>query len=264
MTQKIYTSSDSLNHLIYQETLRKAKANPLAGLPLEEVKANLAKSFKVNFNGREAYHPVQKLAFDEISLIQTTKDSVLHIEKAIKRLQDLGVDAMRNTTSSERAYLNEEYQYLKRTIQTIAKETKVGSISILDVDPEKLEFRMNAKTRDLLGTTGFIFANEEHEDEEENPSNHGVLSRPEAANSIEVLQQGMQNILNLNGALGAVENRLVTEIKKFSLGSNNRSLVDTRQAQNLAIDTANIIFQEAESALASHDAFNVKQITSLG
>ena len=264
MAQKIYEQDETLNNIVYKEMMQKAKENPFEGEPVDSVKEKMAESYKVDFNGRKDFHPVQKLAFADISLIQKAKISLLEVEKSIKRLRELGIDAMRNISASERSLLDEEYQYLKKNIETIGKETRVGDISILDIDPETLTVKLHEKTRSVLGSSKFLFSNEnEQELEEDAIKKHGIQTGREAASSIGVLRAGLQGLNALNGALTAVENRLVMEIKDFTFGGRGREIISQEKALSLGVDVAGVIHKEAMRALASQDAMHLEDLRHL-
>ena len=262
MDQKIYSSDDSLNDIIYQELKAKSKANPEAGLPVADIKRELEESFSVMIGNRSDFHPLQKIAFDDISLVQAAKGGLEKIEKSILRLQELGLEAMRNISSGEREHLNEEYQYLKSVIKTVGKETSFGGISLLDVNTESLEFRMHPKTRTILGADKFLFSQESLDEDEDEYIGHGLLTGREAAQSIQVLRQGLGNISQIYGALGAVENRIVTDIKDFALQGRQRLEIEEAEIKTLALDTANSIFREAETALDSQNGSHLSNLSS--
>lgn len=273
MSRKIYSSDDSLNQVLYEEMQAKARANPEQGLPVEEIKARLAASFQVSLGEKRDYHPVQKITFDEIQLVQKARSAFGQIAGSLDRLQQLGVDALRNITTDERLQLDEEYQYLKRLIQAVGEETKIGSKPLLDVDPETMMFRLAPAARPALGANQFLFAQnrasfseeelEDYEPEEDGPL-HSVTSGVAAANSLNVLKQGQQVLTELNSSLNAVEGRLLSKIKKFVLDETAGSVIGTLNgAANLALDVTNQIFTEAESALDVHSSFSVRDLESM-
>ncbi len=76
----------------------------------------VARSFQVSIGERRDFSPGAKITFDEIKLVQKARDGLGKIDKSVDRLQQLGLDALRNITTDERLQLDEEYQYLKHII----------------------------------------------------------------------------------------------------------------------------------------------------
>ncbi len=152
----------------------------------------------------------------------------------------------------------------------MAKETKIGGLSLIDANPETLKFRMNQKTRSVLGTNQFLFTDSELTEEEEeydfleDGPLHSITTGYKAANSITRLREGRQNLEHMTSTLNAVESRLVSKKKKFALdGEAGYRLRSATQAVNMALEVTSTIFDEAQSALAVHDEYQLRDLKTL-
>ena len=194
-------------------------------------------------------------ANDGMSLIQTAEGGLSEISGILIRLRELSVQSASDTVgNTEREMMDKEYQQLTSEIDRIAQSTVYNGIHLLngEADQDVMEFQVGAyagnenvisfnvndtnATTDGIGIDGL-----------------GVASKDDALDSIEALDEAINNISGQRANLGAVQNRLQTTVSSLQSQSiaqeNARSLVaDVDVADSAAKLAANNVKRTAATA----------------
>jgi flagellin len=200
----------------------------------------------------------QRNANDGVSLIQVAEGGLNEVQTILVRLRELGVQAASDTIGAqERRYLNEEYQTLKEELDRIANSTEFNGTNLLDGTGGSLDFQVNTGGLNLLGVDRISFdafkldVNCDKLGLEE----QGVGTKFDAQRSLGQLDAAIEEVSSVRGALGALENRLVSTVKNISVSVENLSAARSRiKDVDIAEETAemtkhNILMQAGVSVL---------------
>jgi flagellin len=200
----------------------------------------------------------QRNANDGVSLIQVAEGGLNEVQTILVRLRELGVQAASDTIGAqERRYLNEEYQTLKEELDRIANSTEFNGTNLLDGTGGSLDFQINTGGLNLLGVDRISFdafkldVNTDKLGLEE----QGVSTKFDAQRSLGQLDSAIEEVSSVRGALGALENRLVSTVKNISVSVENLSAARSRiNDVDIAEETAemtkhNILMQAGVSVL---------------
>ena len=99
-------------------------------------------------------------ANDGISLLQTAEGAMVEMTNMLQRMRELAVQSATDTnTSTDRGYLDDEYQQLKNEINRIAGNTQWNGMNILngndnfgsvDTNEQKIRFQVGANSSQTI------------------------------------------------------------------------------------------------------------------
>lgn len=178
-------------------------------------------------------------ANDGISLVQTTEGGLSEVSNILVRLRELTVQAASDTVGEqERSYLDQEYQQLVSEVDRIAESTSFAGVELLNGDGN--------------GTMDFQVGNDASENSkisfDSNSANAttskigisgtGVAAKDDALDSIEKIDNAINDVSSQRANLGAVQSRL-------------QSTVSNLESQTINQDSARSVIQDADVAYES-------------
>jgi flagellin len=192
-------------------------------------------------------------ANDGISLAQTADGALKEVGGMLNRMRELSVQARNGTVNtSQRGYLNDEYQELKDEINRIVATTEFNGISLIDgsqsggisfqvgtgtTSNDRLTLSLSTSNASALGISAA-----------------SISTTSDADTSIANLDTAIQRISERRAAIGAMQNRLqitISNIDTYStnLSAANSRIVDVDVASESAELTRNNILVQAGSAM---------------
>ncbi len=218
-------------------------ADDAAGLAISE-------DFKASIRSLDQ---AKRNANDGVSLIQTADGSLKEVSGLLTRMRELAVQSRNGTNNStQRGYLNDEFDQLRSEIDRIANTTEFNGLSLLDGDQASgLSFQVGMGTSSDDRLTISIA--------DSGASALGLTSSTISSTSgadtaIAALDDAIEDISTRRATLGAMQNRLSTTMSNLetyssNLAAANSRIVDVDVAEETASLTKNQILMQAGSAM---------------
>jgi len=234
--------ADNIGRLSSGLRVRSA-ADDAAGLAISE-------DFKASIR---SLSQAKRNANDGVSLIQTADGSLKEVSGLLVRMRELAVQARNGTNNTtQRGYLNDEFQQLRSEIDRIANTTEFNGLTLLDGDQVSgLSFQVGMGTTSDDRLTISIATS--------NASSLGlststISSTSGADTAISALDDAISDISTRRAVMGAMQNRLqvtMSNLETYStnLSAANSRIVDVDVAAETAEMTKNSILMQAGSAM---------------
>jgi flagellin len=191
---------------------------------------------------------------DAISVIQTAEGAMTEVNGLLTRMRELAVQSANGgtMTSSERTYIDQEFQLLESEINRIVNVTEFNGQKLIDgtmsggVD---FQVGMNNTTDDRIQLSVA------DSDSTALGLNDDVLtSQTGAQQAINALDTAIQSVATSRGTLGTTQNRLTVTLTNLAnmhenLSAANSRIKDVDVAQESASMTRNQILQQAGVAV---------------
>jgi len=193
-------------------------------------------------------------ANDAVSVIQTAEGALSEVNGLLTRMRELAVQAANGgtMTSTDRGYIDQEFQLLESEINRIVSVTEFNGQKLIDgtisggVD---FQVGMNNTTNDRLALSV------SDSDSTALGLNDEVLTSQTAAQAaIDSLDTAIQSVATSRGTLGATQNRLTVTLSNLSnmhenLSAANSRIKDVDVAEESAAMTRNQILVQAGVAV---------------
>ena len=192
---------------------------------------------------------------DAINMLQTAEGAMVEQSNMLQRMRELAVQAVNGTYSStQRTYLNTEFQALATQVNTIATETTWNGQSLLAATSGATSFTYqtginsgNTMTVSIAGTTmsGLSLS-----------TNTAITSADSATAAITTLDSAIDSINSARATIGASINRLTYATDNMTNIASNvtasrSSIMDTDYATaSTQLSKTQIISQAATAMLA--------------
>ncbi len=194
-------------------------------------------------------------ANDGVSLSQTADGSLSEVGNLLKRMRELAVQSRNGTNNtSQRGYIDDEFQQLKSEIDRIVSTTEFNGIALLDGSQSTgIEFQVGAGTsgNDRLALSIATT----------NTSALGIAASVVSSTAgsdaaITALDLAIQGVSTRRAAIGSMQNRLQVTMSNLDSYSTNLSAANSRIVDvDVAAETAeltkhNILVQAGTAMLA--------------
>lgn len=168
----------------------------------------------------------QRNVQDGISLIQTAEGAMSQIHDILQRMNELSVQAANGTyTDEDREKLNLEFEELKKTISSIAKDTEFNTKKVIDgsqkTDGITLQVGPNSGNTIKI-TMGDL------SDQGLDISGINLLNQENAQNTINKVKEAISIVSKERSYLGAMENRLEYTLNNLSTYEENLTAAESR------------------------------------
>jgi len=191
---------------------------------------------------------------DAISVIQTAEGAMNEVNGLLTRMRELAVQSANGgtMTSSERAYIDQEFQLLESEINRIVNVTEFNGQKLIDGNMSAgVDFQvgMNNTSDDRIQLSVA------DSDSTALGLNDDVLtSQTGAQNAIDALDSAIQSVATSRGTLGTTQNRLTVTLTNLAnmhenLAAANSRIKDVDVASESASMTRNQILQQAGVAV---------------
>jgi len=191
---------------------------------------------------------------DAISVIQTAEGALNEVNGLLTRMRELGVQAANGgtMTSTERSYIDQEFQLLESEINRIVSVTEFNGQKLIDgAISSGVDFQvgMNNTANDRIALSVA------DSDSTSLGLNDDVLtSQTGAQAAIDALDTAIQSVATARGTLGATQNRLTITLTNLgnmheNLSAANSRIRDVDVAAESATMTRNQILVQAGVAV---------------
>jgi flagellin len=200
---------------------------------------------------------------DGISLIQTAESASDAVTSILQRMRELAVQGASETiTSTERSYVDEEFQELLSEIDRVAASTEFSGLNVSDGTTTALQVQVgitsSATNSQITLRLGDLTANSGL-----GVSALAITSASAALTALDALDTAINSVNGFRAQLGAVQNRMESSLNHSqayseALSAGYSSAMDLDFAEETANLTRNQIMQQAGiSAMAQ--AKNINQ-----
>lgn len=211
-------------------------------------------------------------ASDGISLVQTAEGGLNEVSNILIRLREISVQSASDTLGdSERGFIDKEYQQLVSEVDRISSSTTFNGVNLLNGESElgTMDFQVGA----FGGDANVISYDSDASNS--SSSNIGidgssVVDKDDAINSIEEIDQAIQQISGQRATLGSVQSRLESSIKNIDVQVLNqesaRSVIEDVDIaySSSKLASANVVKQAGISTLAQANNIPNSAIRLLG
>ncbi len=211
-------------------------------------------------------------ANDGISLVQTAEGGINEVSNILIRLRELSVQAASDTVGDkERGFLDKEYQQLTQEVDRISQATVFNGSSLLNGESETgtLDFQVGA----FAGEQNVIKfdANETNITSDSiGIAGSGVSGKETAKDSIEMIDNAINQVSGQRANLGAIQSRLQSTVSNLEIQTINQDAArSTIEDADVAAETAkmasnNVIKSAGISTLAQANAIPNSALRLIG
>ena len=195
----------------------------------------------------------ERNAQDGVSLTQTGEGALNEVSAILIRLRELAIQANNGTVSdADRDTLDQEFQNLISEIDRIAQSTTFNGVNLLDGTGSSITFQVGIGTTSGIDTIELTTSNTLATTLGLNTADIGASGSAPAA--IQQVDNAINQISQIRGSFGAVQNRLQTTIANLRIQTENLSAAESRirdvdVAEETAKLTRNSILQQASTAI---------------
>ncbi len=254
------TLGDSTSKLASGARINKS-ADDAAGLAISESLTGQIRSFQ----------QAARNAQDGISFVQVAEGSMNEIGNMIIRLRELSIQAASDTIGvSERGYLDREAQQLKLEMERIAQSTNYNGTYLLKGEGEKLDFQIGTRNDEFLDRISYSPAETNVTIDALGLSGIDISNKAAAQTGLEALDNAIGTLNSNRSNLGALQNRLVSNIANTEVAVENfsaaRSRIKDADFASVSADMSRDIVktQAATSVLAQANSTTALALKLLG
>ncbi len=166
-----------------------------------------------------SYNAAIRNANDGTHLLQTASGALMTDNTLLLKMRQLAIQAANGTYSDkDLKVLNQEYQHLNSEISRIARVTDFNGMKILDGSHSEFKFhvgiytsiddRLSVKMGKLDASSLGIGSTK-------------ILDRSDAKDAIDRLDSALEKITQVQGSIGAIQNRMEWTIKNLNNATTN-------------------------------------------
>jgi flagellin len=225
--------------------------------------AGLAISEKMKGQIRSINQGVRN-ANDGISMIQTAEGGMNEISNILVRFRELSVQAASDTISdTERGFIDKEVQQLKAEVNRNAAATEFNGTKLLNGQGGKLEIQVGTHNRPEEDRFVFDPSKSNVTADHLGLGGISVASKESAQENLDKVDQAIKMLSENRADLGALQNRLQSNVNSSMIYSENLSGANSRiRDVDMASETAeltknNILSQAGTSVLSQANQNNM-------
>ena len=209
----------------------------------------------------------ERNANDGVSLVQTAEGALNEVSNILVRLRELAVQASNGSVSNaDKETLQEEFQALVDEIDRIAKSTEFNGIKLLDGSATSTSFQVGIGTDSSVNKISVSLSPALATTLGLNSLNIG--SGGDTSSAISQIDSAINQVSQLRGAFGAVQNRLSSTISNLASARENLSAAESRiRDVDVAYETAqltrNSILQQAAISILAQANLGPQSALSL-
>lgn len=196
-------------------------------------------------------------ANDGISLVQTAEGGLNEVSNILVRMRELTVQASSDTVGEqERGFLDKEYQQLVSEVDRISESTTFNGAQLLNGEGTgEMDFQVGA----FAGEQNKITFDSSESDATASSigiSGSGISDKGDALDSIEVIDDAINQVSGQRATLGAVQSRLESTVSNLEVQTVNqdsaRSVIQDVDvaSESAKLASSNVIKQAGVATLA--------------
>ena len=250
--------NQSLARLSSGERINRA-GDDAAGLAISE-------NLKAQIRG---LNQAEKNAENGISLVQIAEGALSEVSKILIRLRELGVQAASDTIgSTERKFLNVEFEQLLEEVDRITNSTEFNSVPLLNGTGTVFDIQIGTRNDPISDRLTFDASSVDANIAALGLNLASVADKISAQNSLSFIDQAIISVSGIRADFGALQNRLQSIINNISvsvenLAAANSRIRDTEIAAETAELTKNQILVSAGTSVVAQANASVKSALNL-
>jgi len=172
----------------------------------------------------------ERNAQDGISLVQVAEGAMSEISNMLIRLRELGVQAASDTVgTTERGYLDLEFQQLLSEVDRISKSTEYNNVPLLNGAAQAFEIQVGTGNNPMIDRIQ-LFARGAADVSTValglNLTN--VSDKLSAQNSLAAIDNAISSVTSMRAEFGSLQNRLQSVISNIMISRENMSAANSR------------------------------------
>ncbi len=203
----------------------------------------------------------ERNAEDGISLVQIAEGALSEVSNILIRLRELSVQAASDTIgSTERKFLNVEFEQLTSEIDRIANSTEFNRVTLLNGTGAVFDIQIGTRNDPITDRLTFDASSADVNIAALGLNLASVADKISSQNSLSSIDQAIISVSGIRADFGALQNRLQSTINNINVSIENLAAANSRvRDADIAKETAeltknNILVQAGTSVLAQANA----------
>ena len=199
----------------------------------------------------------ERNAEDGISLVQIAEGALSEVSNILIRLRELAVQAASDTIgTTERKFLNVEFEQLTSEVDRIANSTEFNRVPLLNGTGAVFDIQIGTRNDPIADRLTFDASSADVNVAALGLNLASVADKISAQNSLSAIDQSIISVSGIRADFGALQNRLQSTINNIAVSIENLSAANSRvRDTDVAAETANltknnILMQAGTSVLA--------------
>lgn len=210
----------------------------------------------------------ERNAEDGISLVQIAEGALVEVSNILIRLRELAVQAASDTIgSTERKFLNVEFEQLTSEIDRIANSTEFNRVPLLNGTGAVFDIQIGTRNDPISDRLTFDASSADVNVAALGLNLASVSDKISAQNSLTSIDQAIISVSGIRADFGALQNRLQSTINNVQVSIENLSAANSRvRDTDIAAETAeltkqNILMQAGTSVLSQANSSTNSALT---
>ena len=199
----------------------------------------------------------ERNAQDGVSLVQIAEGALAEVSNILIRLRELGVQAASDTIgSTERKFLNVEFEQLLAEVDRIANSTEFNRVPLLNGTGAVFDIQIGTRNDPMSDRLTFDASSADVNVAALGMNLASIADKISAQNSLSAIDQSIITVSGIRADFGALQNRLQSTINNLAVNVENLSAANSRiRDTDIAKETAeltkgNILVTAGTSVLA--------------
>lgn len=204
----------------------------------------------------------QRNAEDGISLVQIAEGALSEVSNILIRLRELSVQAASDTIgSTERKFLNVEFEQLTQEVDRIANSTEFNRVPLLNGTGAVFDIQIGTRNSPITDRLTFDASSADVNVAALGLNLASVADKISSQNSLSSIDQAIVSVSGIRADFGALQNRLQSTVNNIQVSVENLSAANSRvRDADVAAETAeltknNILVQAGTSVLAQANSY---------
>lgn len=204
----------------------------------------------------------ERNAADGISLVQIAEGALSEISNILIRLRELSVQAASDTIgSTERKFLNVEFEQLTSEVDRIANSTEFNRVPLLNGTGAVFDIQIGTRNDPITDRLTFDASSADVNVAALGLNLASVADKISSQNSLSAIDQAIISVSGIRADFGALQNRLQSTINNIAVSVENLSAANSRvRDTDVASATAeltknNILMQAGTSVLSQANSY---------
>lgn len=187
----------------------------------------------------------ERNAEDGISLVQIAEGALGEVSNILIRLRELSVQAASDTIgSTERKFLNVEFEQLTSEVDRIANSTEFNRVPLLNGTGAVFDIQIGTRNDPISDRLTFDASSADVNVAALGLNLASVADKISAQNSLSSIDQAIVSVSGIRADFGALQNRLQSTINNITTSIENLSAANSRvRDTDIASETANLTKQ---------------------
>lgn len=213
----------------------------------------------------------ERNAQDGISLVQIAEGALSEVSNILIRLRELSVQAASDTIgSTERKFLNVEFEQLTSEVDRIANSTEFNRVPLLDGTGAVFDIQIGTRNDPITDRLTFDASSADVNVAALGLNLASVADKISSQNSLSAIDQAIISVSGIRADFGALQNRLQSTINNIGVSKENLAAANSRvRDADVAKETAdltknNILVQAGTSVLAQANSYSKNALQLIG